>query len=83
VVRFPGQDELPDTLPLDDVVRRTVVDEVVRVGVPDAASPLLRTNGHVRLEFADGRVRLPVIPWDDHTVCPFEQRDQHSCCQAH
>ncbi|SNR87599.1 hypothetical protein [Blastococcus mobilis] len=83
VVRFPGQADLPEQLSLEELVERTVVEDVVRVGVAEDASPLLRTNGYVRLELADGRVRLPVIPWDDGEVCPFEQRDQHPCCDGH
>ncbi|WNV76914.1 hypothetical protein [Geodermatophilus sp. DSM 44513] len=83
VLRFPGQDELPALLPLADVVATTVVEEVLRVGVPDDPALVLRTNGYVRLRLAGGRVQLPVTPWDDGEVCPFEQADSHPCCGGH
>ncbi len=83
LVRFPGQDALPDVLPLGELTGRCAVEAVDLLGVADDPGLVLRTRGHVRPEFRDGVVVLPVTAWDDGEVCPFEGPRPRACCSDH
>lgn len=83
LVRFPGQADLPDRLPLAELTGRCAVEAVDLLGVGDAPGLVLRTRGHVRPEFRDGVLVLPVTAWDDGEVCPFESPHPRACCTDH
>ncbi len=83
LLRFPGQDALPDVLPLAELTARSAVEVVELLGVAEAPGLLLRTRGHVRPHFRGGVLVLPVTAWDDGEVCPFERADPRACCSDH
>ncbi len=83
LVRFPGQEALPDRLPLAELTRRCAVEAVDLLGVADDPGLVLRTRGHVRPEFRAGVLVLPVTAWDEGEVCPFEQPNPRACCADH
>ncbi|MGY1651036.1 hypothetical protein [Geodermatophilus sp. SYSU D01119] len=83
LVRFPGQDGLPDRFPLAELTARCAVEAVHLLGVADDPALVLRTRGHVRPEFRDGVLVLVVNAWDDREVCPFEPPVQRECCADH
>ena len=84
VVLFQGQDSLPDTLPVDELCRRTAIDEVEGVAAEPVAGKTLHTRGFVRPELREGRMVLLVRPYlDDDGVAPFEVPHPTPCCAAH
>jgi hypothetical protein len=83
LVRFPGQEALPDRFPLAELTARCGVEAVHLLGVAEEPGLVLRTRGHVRPEFRDGVLVLVVNAWDDREVCPFEPPVQRECCADH
>ncbi|MGY1782352.1 hypothetical protein [Geodermatophilus sp. SYSU D01036] len=83
LVRFPGQEALPDRFPLAELTARCTIEAVDLLGVTDAPDLVLRTRGHVRPEYRDGVLVLTVNAWDDREVCPFESPTPRACCSDH
>lgn len=84
VVVFQGQETLPDTLPVDELCRRTAVDEVLGLAAEPVSGKTLHTRGFVRPELREGRMVLLVRPYlDDDGVAPFEVPHPTPCCAAH
>ncbi|MGY1737569.1 hypothetical protein [Geodermatophilus sp. SYSU D00684] len=83
LVRFPGQEDLPDRFPLAELTARCAIEAVDLLGVADAPGLVLRTRGHVRPEYRDGVLVLTVNAWDDREVCPFESPTPRACCSDH
>ena len=83
LVRFPGQDELPDRFPLSELRARCAVEAVDLLGVAGEPGLVLHTRGHVRPEYRAGVLVLPVTAWDDGEVCPFESPTPRACCSDH
>ncbi|MGY1685049.1 hypothetical protein ACI8AK_05620 [Geodermatophilus sp. SYSU D00867] len=83
LVRFPGQEDLPGRLPLAELTTRSSVQAVDLVGVADDPGLVLRTRGHVRPEYRDGVLVLPVAASGDGEVVPFESPRQRDCCSDH
>lgn len=83
LVRFPGQDELPDRFPLNQVTARCAIEAVELLGLADDPGLVLRTRGHVRPQYRAGVLVLPVTAWDAGEVCPFESPSPRACCSDH
>ena len=85
VFRFPGIDGLPASLGVGELLATTAIETVTRVGSPEP-EPLdtrLDTQGFVRPDFVEGRLRLLVRPAADDRVVPFEQPNPTPCCAGH
>ena len=84
VVLFPGQDELPGTVAVDDVTRLTPITQVIGIAGTPTAGRVLHTRGYVRPQLVDGRLLLHVRPYlDDDGVAPFEVPQPTPCCATH
>ncbi|HEV7658155.1 MAG TPA: hypothetical protein VGP36_25940 [Mycobacteriales bacterium] len=83
-VRFPGVELLTGTVPVQDVLDRTAVEEVrVLAGGTLPPDALLHTRDFCRPIYQDGRLVLLVLPAGPHAVAPFEVPNPTPCCAVH
>jgi hypothetical protein len=81
---FPGSEALTGVITVGDLLARTAVDEVLRMGgVPVDPETELETQDFVRPVFRDGRLVLHTRPGAGPAVLPFEQPNPTPCCAEH
>jgi hypothetical protein len=80
-VIFPGSDTLTGVIRVGDLLARTAVGAVLRMGgVPVEPDVELDTQDFVRPVFRDGELVLLTRPAADGRVVPFEQPNPTPCC---
>jgi len=83
-VVFEGQDRLPATVTVEDVMRLTAIERVLGVAGTPTAGRLLHTRGYVRPQLVEGELVLHVRPYGvDSQLAPFEVPEPTPCCAAH
>jgi len=83
-VVFAGQDRLPATVAVEDVVRLTAIERVLGVAGTPTAGRVLHTRGYVRPHLLEGELVLHVRPYGaDTQLAPFEVPEPTPCCAAH
>ena len=83
-VVFAGQDRLPATVTVEDVLRLTAIGRVLGVAGTPTAGRVLHTRGYVRPHLLQGELVLHVRPYGaDSQLAPFEVPEPTPCCAAH
>jgi hypothetical protein len=84
LVHFRGVEELVGALTVRALLDRSAVERVRVLASGDApADVVVRTRGHVRPSWADGRLVLLVQPAVGGTLVPFESPSPTACCADH
>lgn len=84
LMRFAGQDQVPDEIALGDLLSIGCIDDVRVVGDgPVDRTLVLRTRGHLRPQLSGGRVELLIERYDGTSYIPYERPTPHQCCALH
>ncbi|NGO72531.1 hypothetical protein G5C65_30090 [Streptomyces sp. SB3404] len=85
-VRYPGSRALTGTLTVAALLAGCAVDRVAVLGAPSPAadpSQRVRTRGHVRPQWQEGRLVLAAMPAAGGVLVPFEEPEPTPCCADH
>ena len=83
-IHFPGAEGVHGTLTVAELLAGTAIDEVAGLGTaPVEDDTLVHTFGFLRPVFRAGALVLPVVPFGDGGVTPYEVRTPTPCCAAH
>jgi hypothetical protein len=83
-VLFPGVRALTGTLPADDLLALSAIDDVRVIGGPPAApETLIDTRDFVRPQWENGRLILVATPAPGGRIAPFEVPNPTPCCANH
>ncbi|MDG9717791.1 hypothetical protein [Streptomyces sp. DH24] len=84
-VLYPGAAALTGTLTVAELLGRSAIDRVARLGSPDAPPPdaLVATRDHVRPQWRNGELVLTVMPASRGVHVPIEVPDPTPCCADH
>jgi hypothetical protein len=83
-VLYRGAARLSGTLTVREILGLSAIDRItVLMGEEPAPDTLVRTRGHVRPEWRDGRLTLLTMPAGTGLLAPYEVPDPTPCCSAH
>ncbi|WP_409468813.1 hypothetical protein [Streptomyces sp. HC307] len=84
-VLYPGSEALTGTLSIAELLSRSAIDRVTVLGAggETASETAVVTRDHVRPQWRNGELVLPVMPAVGGTVVPFEVPDPTPCCADH
>jgi len=78
-IRFPGQEALVGRVRVGDVPSLSAIASLTAIGTSLSEDRILDTRDHVRPAFADGALRLMVVPAAGGTVIPHDRPRAHEC----
>jgi hypothetical protein len=85
-VVYPGVRHLTGTVTAGAILDRTAIERLVVLGAPAAELPPatgVLTQDHVRPEWRDGALTLPLVPAAGGLLAPFEVPNPTPCCADH
>ncbi|MER5515628.1 hypothetical protein [Streptomyces sp. NPDC002763] len=85
-VVYPGVRHLTGTVTAGAILDRTAIERLVVLGAPAAELPPatgVLTQDHVRPEWRDGVLTLPLVPAAGGLLAPFEVPNPTPCCVDH